>query len=868
MTVKASLSEPQSAIADILTELLNQPVQPQQINPVVVYLTALAAVLLGVAHADNQLTDTERERLKQNLAQFIPKDSALDFAIGSLLQGVRTSKIYGKPAVIATLMSLFTESEQLLLVGLGYELAIADQDLNPKERKYLHLIAQQFGLQPEWLAALESGLLHQQILPGLDEVCYLLDPARFQGLDPVFAKAANQVLLQLPEQPKPDGVSLTVGYETLGAFQAQQQQLYQVCEALQTAIAECGDRLPIPNDIATELQAVTERLNSQRFRVAVVGEFSQGKSTLLNALLGEEIQPTRVIPCSGSITVLRHGKQKQVICHYRSGQTATIPLEEYQVKAAIPEAIALGDRATALTSDILELIYEHPGLELCRQGVELIDSPGLNEHPERTRITHQLLQDVDAVIFLANASRPMTQGERELLESLRSQLNQGETDRPADNVFVLVNFMDLVRRERDRQQVRQLVENFLLGEAPILASPSKLHFISAQATLDAIMEGDEHSDYLQTFRAFTQELQSFLTQTRGEIILRQIKTSLRNLIQTLALHLAQAEDALQGNINIPATTKQDILNQMGEVSGFQANLQLLIETLSQQKREEVKKLKLCTYLDESIRRKSTAWSSTHTDKNKIAAEFFDKFQTALMEAIEAVRQNLIVDEILTPALKDLDSRIQTQISEFYKSVKAIDQATGSQLTNQVIVSLSQSAPQFQFKPGEVDSWETVWNAGIGGISGLGGGGLLAGGIALGVSSIAFFPVVLTTGAIAGIAAGGAALGTAIGGALGFFGTPDQFAIKEEVIESAFKQFYYEQQGPSQLMSAFDIGVKEVFEQKLSLVQNMTQQHLAILNTLLMEAAAAHTATLEQSAIACSWYAAQRTHLNELQAHLS
>lgn len=859
---------PQAAIAALLTTLFNQPIPASSIHPVVVYLSALAAVLTGVAHADSQITEAERSRLKHNLAQFIPKGSTFDVALGELMQGVRASKIYAKPADIATLMSLCTESERLLLVGLGYDLAIADQDLNPKEQKYLRLIAQQFGLQTEWLAALEMGLLHQQAHAALAEVCALLDPARFQGLDPVFAKAANQILLQLPEQPKPDGVSLTVGYETLGAFQAQQQQLHQVCETLQTEIAECGDRLPIPNDIATELQAVTERLNSQRFRVAVVGEFSQGKSTLLNALLGEEIQPTRVIPCSGSITVLRHGKQKQVICHYRSGQSATIPLEEYQAKAAIPEAIALGDRATALTSDVLELIYEHPGLELCRQGVELLDSPGLNEHPERTRITHQLLQNVDAVIFLANASRPMTQGERELLESLRAQLNQGATDRPADNLFVLVNFMDLVRRERDRQQVQQLVENFLLGEAPILASPRQLHFISAQAALEAIIDGDEHSDYLQTFRDFTQELQSFLTQTRGESILRQIKTRLRNLIQTLALQLAQAENTLQGKINIPDPAKQNILNQMGEVSGYQANLQLLIETLSQKKREEVKKLKLCTYLDESIRRKSTAWSSTHTDKNKIAAEFFDKFQTALMEAIEAVRQNLIVDEILTPALKDLDSRIQTQISEFYKSVKAIDQATGSQLTNQVIVSLSQSAPQFQFKPGEVDSWETVWNAGIGGISGLGGGGLLAGGIALGVSSIAFFPVVLTTGAIAGIAAGGAALGTAIGGALGFFGPPDQFAIKEEVIESAFKQFYYEQQGPSQLMSAFDIGVKEVFEQQLSLVQNITQQHLAILNTLLMEAAAAHTATLEQSAIACSWYAAQRMHLNEMQAHLS
>lgn len=866
MTVNSSPSVPQSEAANILSKLLNQSIHGHPLNPLMAYLAALSAVLVGVIHADSQVTEEETQRLKKILTQFIPKDSSFDLAVRSLMKGVRDSKIYAKPVEIGTLISSYAESEKLLLIGLGYELATADNDLNPKEQKYLHIVAQQLSLKAEWLDAIEGGLLHQRVSNAIGEVRYLLDPARFQGLDPVFARAANQILMQLPDNPKNQGTGVQIDYETLMAFQAQRQQLHHVCEELQQAISNCQDSVLVPEHLATDLQLIAHRLQSHQFRVAVVGEFSQGKSTLLNALLGEEIQPTRVIPCSGSITVLRYGEQKRIICRYRSGREEIIPLEEYQVRAAIPEEMALSNRADALTSEVSELVYEHPGLELCRHGVELIDSPGLNEHPERTRITQQLLDDVDAVIFLANGSRPMTQGERELLESLRAHLTQGQDNLPANNLFVLVNFMDLVRRDRDRQQVKQLVENFVLGEAPIIEAHRQLHFISAQAALDAIIDGDEQDEYLQAFRGFTQELQIFLTQTRGEIVNQRIKTGLHNVIQALTLQLSQTEAVMKGEVTISSTTKQNILNQMGEVSGYLANLQTLIEETRQKKREQVKSLEINPYLEEFIRQESASWCSIKNEKNKIIREFFDEFQSALSEAIDVGQQTIIMDELLTPSLNEIDSHIQNKVYQFRKSAEEIDLATGSQLANQLTVGIHQVAPQFQFNAGDSDNRHTFFNAGIGGIGGLGGGGLLAGGIALAVSSMAFFPVVLTTGAIAGIAAGGAALGTAIGGALGFFAPPDQEAIKQEVIESGLKQFY-EQNGPGQLMDALDALVISLFDQRLLAIQAVTRKYMALLNTLLVDAEAAHTSTLNNLEIASQWYETQHSRLNKLQDQL-
>ena len=868
MVAPSSSSVPQPTIAEILSKLLNQPIHEQQVNPLVAYLGALSAVLVGVTHADSQVKDEEKQRLRKILTQFIPAGSALNSMVRSLVQGVSESKIYAKPAELATLTSLFAESEKLLLIMFGYEMATADGELNPKEQKYLRIIAQHLHVKDEWLVAVEAGLVHQQMSDALSEVRYLLDPARFQALDPVFARAASQVLTRLPESAKSHGTSVQVSYETLASFQAQCQQLDSLCGELGQIVSECHDRTSLSQQLATDLQKISQRLQSQKFRVAVVGEFSQGKSTFLNALLGEEIQPTRVIPCSGSITVLRYGEQKRVICRYRSGQEEIIPLEEYQAKASIPDDVALGNRATALASDVLEIVYEHPGLALCRQGVELVDSPGLNEHPERTCITNQLLENVDAVIFLANASRPMTQGERDLLKDLKSKLNGKQEERPANNLFVLVNFMDLVRRDRDRQQVRQLVENFVFGESPILETQKQLHFVSAQAALDAIIEGDDHNDYLQTFRGFTQVLETFLTQERGAIANQRSQADLNSVAQSLTLQLTQTESIITGKVAISNAAKQDILNKMGEASGYLANLQALIRSTSEQKRDVVQQLQINQHLKDHINQESISWISEQREKSKIVTEFGDKFQSDLFDAIDKWTEVSVKQEMLASTLQVIDSNIQSRIDQFRKTAEAIDQKTGSQIAMQLNMSIDQVAPQFKFNAAAgLDDWDTARNIGIGSITGLGGAGLLAGGAALAVSSVAFFPIVLTGGAIVGIAAGGAALGTAIGGAVGFFTSLDQESIKREVIEEGFQQFYA-QGGTGQLMSSLDALVENSFDQRLATIQAVTRQYMALLNSLLVNAESAHTLKLNEVAAEQQWYQEQHSKLVVFQARLN
>ena len=405
-----------------------------------------------------------------------------------------------------------------------HEVAAADSEVAQKEEKYIEIAAKIFGLNAKHLALIYG--LPVDASAGEDvlhEVHALLDPHHFQNLDPAFMAVADHLRAKLPQksQAKVSQGKHKITYEKLGEFQQMREQLSEVASEVLEVIQQGIDQDVLPVTTKDEALRVVEKVKSQRFRLAVIGEFSQGKSTLLNALLGEEIQPARAIPCSGTVTVLKHGNRERVICRYKDGQEEEVPVDRYRELASISQEAALSNIADELSnSTIQEIVFEHPRLELCRHQVEIIDSPGLNEHPERTAITERLLENTDAAIFLANASRPLTQGERELIRSLHVKLRGDDSAQPAKNLFVLVNFMDLLRREKDKVDVKELFKRFLQGETPIIAGPQRLHFISAQSALDSMLEG-RRDEFLSSFESFTDALQTFLTKERGTLVLQQ-----------------------------------------------------------------------------------------------------------------------------------------------------------------------------------------------------------------------------------------------------------------------------------------------------------------------------------------------------------
>jgi uncharacterized tellurite resistance protein B-like protein/tRNA U34 5-carboxymethylaminomethyl modifying GTPase MnmE/TrmE len=850
----AELSSPGSDVAELLSQITEQKIRQESITPRLIFLAALATVLVGVTFADNQVTDEEKQHLLKILNQFIPPGSGMNALVKLMLQGVQKNRIYRKPNELLKLTRSLSESEKLLLLGFGYEISMADGSIAPEEQKYLQAIAKFFSIEPQHLAVLEAGISKQDVDPtALEEVNNLLDPTRFQSLDPIFAHAANTIRSILPVKAthQRNHQPTTVAYKALEKFQKDRKQLDQVCSQFFQITQDCTGRITLFQAIEEEITKLSKKLQSQRFRLAVVGEFSQGKSTLLNALLGEELQPVRAIPCSGTVTILKHGEQKRVICRYKDGREEEIPFDQYQEKASISEQAALCGLSDELArSNIEEIVLEHPNLELCRHNVEIIDSPGLNEHPDRTAVTEKLLQDTDAAIFLANASRPLTQGERDLLQSLRTQLKAGNSDEPADNLFVLVNFMDLLRREKDRQQVRQLVENFVQGQAPIITGETRVHFISAQAALDAILEGTE-DEYLAAFQGFTQAIERFLTQERGSIQIRETATKLECLLQESQNALRQSEELLDGNVNLSEAEKQRIMEQIGEASGRDTKIRLLADAIVEQAIEQISNSwdQWADKLGERIAEKSAAWSTQHEEKEKILRAYTDQFIQDLSADLDSWMNTSVKDSILKPCVGDLDKVINYELTTIQSNLKALDSAVGSHLSNQYDLALANMGIDINFNASGNADFSDGEGRLFGGI-GLGGGGIVAGAL-LGFIGLGFLPAILAGGAI------GALVGW-------FFGEDPEVIhakMKQEVFEKGFEKV---SESADEVFNKICENVATAIYERARLASDAIQSSIEILDNLLEQQEKAHQETLQMRESEKQWIHQKYQQLSQVQ----
>ncbi|MFY7804890.1 MAG: dynamin family protein [Limnoraphis robusta] len=852
---------------DLLSRITGHELEEEDLSPLVVFLAALVCVLLGVISVDNQVTQEETQQLLITLRRFIPETGNVRELVKLMKQGVRFQKTYQNINDLLLLTASFSESEKLLLIGLGYEMSAADGDMDAREKKYLENLANRLRLEPQYLNVLESAFSNPASVDKeyLEKVRFLLDPVWFHDLDSVFVKAASQMLAVLPvvSEKKKSQQHRTISYEALQAFQECKRQLDQKCVDIYQIVQDCTEREFLQASLIEDIGKVSKKLQSQRFRVAVVGEFSQGKSTILNALLGEEIQPVRDIPCSGTVTVLRYGEQKRVICCYKDKRQEEIPLEQYQEKAAISEEAALGNITEGLAnsevSQISEIIFEHPNLELCRYGVEIVDSPGLNEHPERTEITQQLLKDTDVVIFVTNASRPLTQGERELLESLKNQLNGGNEREPANNLFILVNFWDLLRSENSRQQVQKRIENLVMVQNPIISGENRIHFISAQATLDAILAGTEN-EYLQSFAHFTQSVEKFLTEERGGLEVKKATTEVNQLIRSGLEGLHQAENLLEGKLQLKEAGKSEIIEQIGEASGRFVK----IKNFADQEVEYVidKAVeswnKWVDQLDERIVTASSEWSSNYSpfeDKKKLIKDYGDQLIASLSEEIGEWKSTL-KDNLLLDRLKNLNGFIQYELKEIKNDLTRLDSQLDTNIGNQFSSTLignvnacRELGINLTLKSEENEEELNLF-------AGLGTGGLAIGAV-LAFTGIGLIPLL-----IAGV--GGAVTGV-VGSAL-FGKNKDSInaKVKQEVCEAGLKNFYESQE---EIFDKIGTNIQSMYDTRVELASNLIKQAISLCENLLEQQEKVYQESVQQRQQDQAWIQQQRQRLEQVRQEI-
>ncbi|MBE9093895.1 dynamin family protein [Tychonema sp. LEGE 07203] len=779
-----SLISPQTV--ELVSLLTGQKLRKEDITPPLLFLAALVTVLLGVIHADGTVSAEEKQRLRTTFTELIPANNSLGQFVRPMVKSVQDRQVYNKVTALLALTACFSEEEKLLLISFGYQMSAADGTIEERAKEYLKIIASRLGIDGRYLTVLEASFSNQSIsdTAALAEVHSLLDPARFQSLDSLFVRAASHIIEHLPAKPKQqkNRKHSVSSYQELKKFQKYRLELNAVCKTLSSTLENGSDRKVFSPNLTEEVTKISQRLKSQCFCVAVVGDFSKGKSTLLNALVGEKIQPVRATPCSGTVTILKYGSKRRVICHYKNGCKEEISPEEYKEKAAISKKAASGSIADEIAkSEIAEIVFEHPELELCSNGVEIIDTPGLNEQEERTLATQQVLKTADAVIFLTSANNVLPQTEKELLLSLKKELNYGKEDEGARNIFIAVNFFDGLETEEDRQDVKERVETIVNGEKPIIAGENRIHFISAKSALEAILDGTEN-EYVKSFQDFTKSLEQFLTVERGAIALQQSAAGIKQIINTCCDELSQYREMLEGKLTVSPGDKAKIFEQMAEVSGRDVKIKLLADELMQQSLDETLESwnQWVEELGERLLSKSHRWTSEHghiMSQDKLTKDYADQFVRDITEEIDDWG-NQKVQSILKQNMGVLDSQIGEDIDAIRQEFQQFDQ----QLSTSLVAQFNNLAT--------AGSLGGIGSSGSGIASSIGeieDGGFFGG---LGIGAAVGAALLFFTGlGFIGVVLGGLAAGA--GGGLGWSfldGDAVKAQIKEKVCELGFEKF--------------------------------------------------------------------------------
>ncbi|HVR01492.1 MAG TPA: dynamin family protein, partial [Polyangia bacterium] len=140
--------------------------------------------------------------------------------------------------------------------------------------------------------------------------------------------------------------------------------------------------------------------------VAVMGEFNAGKSSFVNALVGEEIAPTGVTPTTATVNVLRHRPAAGGRVVYHDGTVRDLGA------ASVGPFLRELSEAQAAAVRVVEIF--HP-LEALRR-VEIVDTPGLNSiRPEHEKVARDFLVEADALVWVFAIGQAAKASEKEAL---------------------------------------------------------------------------------------------------------------------------------------------------------------------------------------------------------------------------------------------------------------------------------------------------------------------------------------------------------------------------------------------------------------------------------------------------------------------
>jgi GTPase SAR1 family protein len=287
-------------------------------------------------------------------------------------------------------------------------------------------------------------------------------------------------------------------------------------ESARLQLLEClSETCALPGADEESCNWLRRKLRDAAFNLVVVGQFKRGKSSLINALLGEALLPTGVVPLTSAITTIRYGSEVRVRIRANSTEFVEISLgslEDYVTERRNPRNV----------KRVEEVLIDYP-CALLASGVRLVDTPGVDSiYGHNSVLTSSYVPQADAVVFVASVDQPFGQGELQFLR---------ETAGYAGKIFCVLNKVDCL-------SAPELKESLAFCAAAIKEScgtPIPIFPVSARSILVPASRTD--SVRVEEFRAFRSAIEDFIFKDKDETWCRSIARTIGRILAQISFNM-------------------------------------------------------------------------------------------------------------------------------------------------------------------------------------------------------------------------------------------------------------------------------------------------------------------------------------------
>lgn len=328
------------------------------------------------------------------------------------------------------------------------------------------------------------------------------------------------------------------------------------------------------SNLIEKLNAWDRKIRERRsdpFTMVICGDFKRGKSSLINALLGEDVVTTNVTTETVTLNRIAYGPHAN--------------------EAVLPDGRMLTLLDSELSCEAMNRLWEESGqpfkhLELKREiellkNVTIIDTPGLGDSlRDFSEDVAGALQQADAVAYIFSCMYPLSMSEQLYLRS--TILPQKYT-----SLFLVGNFADMAGNEKDYERLRGLLEN----KSGSLLPGTQIYMVSALdercRQLGEERPSGELADTLAgNFNRFREDVTKMVEDKKDIVLPDRMQRMLSMMSEDVLDDLAVLERGLEMSDQDASAAMEALSGQKAQQASVQAEAVKTIDSVVQSMRDE------------------------------------------------------------------------------------------------------------------------------------------------------------------------------------------------------------------------------------------------------------------------------------------